>query len=67
MNLQEIYDKANQVNLENNALTVNERLYHTGLMELFDNAQVNNKPLAVEILKALKVDSKSIEQIVYTK
>lgn len=67
MNLQEIYDKANQVNLENNALTVNERLYHSGLMQVYDKALIYNKPLAVEILKALKVDSKSIEQIVYTK
>ncbi|MEN8816206.1 MAG: hypothetical protein ABF274_04960 [Nonlabens sp.] len=67
MNLQEIYDKANQVKLENNALTVNERLYQSGLTEPFDNALINNKTLAVEILKALKVGSKSIEQIVYTK
>jgi DNA polymerase III psi subunit len=53
--------------LENNALTLNERLYHSGLMQVYDKALIYNKPLAVEILKALKVDSKSIEQIVYTK
>lgn len=36
-------------------------------MQVYDKALINDKPLAVEILKALKVDSKSIEQIVYTK
>ena len=45
-------------------MTVNERLYVSGLMNVFDRAKRNDKELAKAILKALKVDLKSIEKIV---
>ncbi|AGC76508.1 hypothetical protein LX97_01170 [Nonlabens dokdonensis] len=67
MNIEEVYRKANQIDLKNNAFTVNEHLYHSGLMQTFEKALVKNKPLAFEILIALKVDSKSIERIVFSK
>jgi hypothetical protein len=42
----------------------NERLFVSGLIFEFDQAKLNNKTIAIKILKALKFDSKSIEQIV---
>ena len=44
-------------------MTVNERLYASDLSELFYEAKENNKEHAEFILKALKVDEKSIAQI----
>lgn len=46
-----------------NAMTVNERLYISGLMNEFDNTKMINKPRAMEILKLLKVDDESIHSI----
>lgn len=45
-------------------LTGNERLFVTGLIFEFDNAKLNDKTNAIKILKALKFDDKSIEQLV---
>ena len=44
-------------------MTVNERLYATDLMELFDEMKKTNKDYAKYILKSLKVDRESIEKI----
>jgi hypothetical protein len=46
------------------AMTVNERLYHTGLMDEFDIALKNNKDKARLILELLKVYKISIDKIV---
>ncbi|TDO00084.1 hypothetical protein [Sunxiuqinia elliptica] len=63
MKLEEIYKKADSVDgLE--GMTVNERLYASGLIELFDNSMKHNKGFAKVILQALKVDDKSINSIV---
>jgi hypothetical protein len=48
------------------AMTVNERLYLSGLMDDFDEAMVNNKERARQILTWLKVDEPSINAIVNT-
>lgn len=45
-------------------MTVNERLYHSGLMDEFDIALKNNKDKAKLILELLKVDKLSIDKIV---
>ena len=44
-------------------MTVNERLFTTDLMELFDKMKKTNKEYAQYILKSLKVDRESIEKI----
>ena len=44
-------------------MTVNERLYSTDLIELFDEMKKTNKDYAKYILKSLKVDRESIEKI----
>jgi hypothetical protein len=44
-------------------MTVNERLYITGLMDEFDRAMKSDKAKAVLILKALNVDDVSVEKI----
>jgi hypothetical protein len=44
-------------------MTVNERLFETDLMELFDKMKKTNKEYAQYILKSLKVDRESIEKI----
>jgi hypothetical protein len=45
-------------------MTVNERLYHSGLRKELDDAIINDKARAKEILLWLRVDDKSIEMIV---
>ncbi|WP_159020990.1 hypothetical protein [Algibacter sp. L3A6] len=63
MTLKTINEKANKtIGIE--GMTVNERLYVSGLMDVFDRAKKNDIELAKTILKALKVDLKSIEKIV---
>lgn len=62
MNIEEIYRKAASTDLK--GTTVNERLYISGLLDEFDKAMKKDKIKAREILKALKVDEKSIDQIV---
>jgi len=44
--------------------TVNERLYLSGLLELFDKSIIKNKETAKYILEKLKVDEASIEKII---
>lgn len=63
MKLEEIYKKADSVD-GLGGMTVNERLYASGLIELFDHSMKHNKGLAKVILQALKVDDKSINSIV---
>jgi hypothetical protein len=63
MTLETIYEKASGI-IGIDGMTVNERLYVSGLMDIFDQAKKNDKDLARTILKALKVDLKSIEKIV---
>jgi len=45
-------------------MTVNERLWESGLMEEFDRAKKKDKTRAKEILRWLRVDEPSIEKIV---
>ena len=63
MTLETIYEKASGI-IGIGGMTVNERLYASGLIDVFDQAKRNDKELAKIILKALKVDLKSIEKIV---
>lgn len=44
-------------------MTVNERLYATGLMDDFDKYNKSNKRFAQFILERLKVDRDSIDKI----
>jgi len=44
-------------------MTVNERLWETGLMEEFDKTKKKNKSRAIQILRILKVDELSIKKI----
>ena len=62
MTKEEIYNKANNV-LGLGGMTVNERLYESGLMEVFDKAKKNDKDLAKIILEAIRVDQPSIKKI----
>ena len=45
-------------------MTVNERLWESGLMDEFDRAKKNDKTRAKEILRWLRVDEPSIGKIV---
>ena len=44
-------------------MTVNERLFNTGLMDEFDFAKKYNKPKARRILQLIGVDEPSIDKI----
>ncbi|GEM_PF-529182 len=44
-------------------MTVNERLYVTGLIDEFDKAKKKNKARAAQILRILRVDVPSIKKI----
>ena len=44
-------------------MTVNERLYVTGLMDTFDKAKRQDKELARFILETIRVDKTSIDKI----
>ena len=44
-------------------MTVNERLYVTGLMDTFDKAKKKDKELARFILETIRVDKPSIDKI----
>ena len=63
MTKEEIYEKANSV-VGIEGMTGNERLYVSGLMDLFDRAKRKDKYLARIILQALKFDELSIGRIV---
>jgi hypothetical protein len=45
------------------AMTVNERLFASGLVAEFDEALIKDKPKARKILELLRVDDSSIEKI----
>jgi hypothetical protein len=45
-------------------MTVNERLWESGLMDEFDRAKKKDKTRAKEILRWLRVDEPSIQKIV---
>lgn len=45
-------------------MTINERLFATDLLDSFDKFKKSNKEYAKFILKAIKVDSESIEKII---
>lgn len=59
---EEIYKRINRVD-GIGGMTVNERLFATGLLDTFDKAKKVNKDLAKRILTALKVDNDSIKKI----
>ena len=44
-------------------MTVNEKLYATGLMDEFDRTKKKNKSRAAQILRILRVDEPSIKKI----
>jgi hypothetical protein len=46
------------------AMTVNERLFTSGLMDDFDRSKINEKIKTKQILRSLKVDEPSIEIII---
>ena len=62
MTEEEIYNKANSV-VGLGGMTVNERLYVSGLMDLFDKAKKKDRELARTILEAIRVDQPSIKKI----
>jgi hypothetical protein len=45
-------------------MTVNERLFASGLMDEFDKAKKNDKTKASRILELLQVDRPSIDKII---
>jgi hypothetical protein len=63
MTKKEIYEKANSISGQG-ALTGNERLYLSGLMDEFEKANKSDKYKARTILQALKFDELSISRIV---
>ncbi|MDD2799082.1 MAG: hypothetical protein PHV20_10850 [Bacteroidales bacterium] len=62
MTKDDIYKKVEKVD-GLGGMTVNERLYLTGLMDTFDKAKINDKKLARIILEAIRVDKQSIDKI----
>jgi hypothetical protein len=62
MTKEEMIEKVNKV-VGLGGMTVNERLYVSGLMDTYDKAIIEDKKLARMILEALKVDSPSIDKI----
>lgn len=45
-------------------MTVNERLFVSGLMDEFDKSKISDKTRAKQILRSLQVDEPSIELII---
>ena len=62
MTKDEIYKKTENIE-ELGGMTVNERLFVTGLMNTFDKAKEKDKKLARLILEAIRVDKESINII----
>jgi len=62
MTKEEILDKVKKVD-GLVGMTVNERLFVTGLMDTFDKAKNKDKELARMILEAIRVDKQSIDKI----
>ena len=63
MTVKEIAKRINKVE-KLGGMTVNERLYMTGLFDEFDNSCKYDKEKAKTILKLLGVDQDSIDKIV---
>jgi len=63
MTLKQIQEKANHIT-GIGGMTVNERLYSSGLMNIFDQALKDDKDLAEKILTSLKIDKESIKKII---
>ena len=64
-NLKDGWTLENIPNIEGfSGMTVNERLYVSGLMEEFDECKIVNKTRAVHILRMLQVDEPSIKEII---
>jgi len=63
-----LIDKQTFLRIQNivglSGMTVNERLWESGLMDEFDRAKKNDKMRAKEILRWLRVDESSIKKIV---
>lgn len=63
-----LIDKQTYTRIQNieglSGMTVNERLYVSGLMDEFDRVKITDRRRAKEILRWLKVDESSIEMIV---
>ena len=59
---EEIIQAAKQV-VGLNGMTVNERLFNSGLMDEFDRVKRKDKVKARKILQALEVDEPSIDKI----
>ena len=63
-----LIDKQTFLRIQNivglSGMTVNERLWESGLMDEFDRAQKKDKMRAREILRWLRVDESSIKKIV---
>ena len=63
-----LIDKQTFLRIQNivglSGMTVNERLWESGLMDEFDRAQKKDKMRAKEILRWLRVDESSIKKIV---
>jgi hypothetical protein len=64
MTIQEIKQKALEVEDLIKGTTVNERLYISGLMNEFDKAMESDKERARFILRALHVGEENIEEII---
>ena len=62
MTKEELIDKVKKVD-GLGSMTVNERLFVTGLMDTFDIAKNKDKEFARMILEAIKVDKQSIDKI----
>ncbi|OPZ31258.1 MAG: hypothetical protein BWZ00_00613 [Bacteroidetes bacterium ADurb.BinA174] len=63
MTKEEILDKVKKVDGLGGGMTVNERLFETGLMDTFDKAKNKDTELARMILEAIRVDKQSIDKI----
>ena len=62
MTKEEILDKVKKVD-GLGGMTVNERLFATGLMGIFDKVKKKDKELAKFILQSIRVDEISINKI----
>ncbi len=63
MTIEEIREKVKSIE-GIGGMKVNERLFGSGFMELFDKSKIEDKKFARSILRELKVDDESIKRIV---
>jgi hypothetical protein len=50
-----------------NGMTVNERLFASGMLETFYKEMKTNKDYAINILRTLEIDENSIHEIINNK